>query len=278
MKYLLYCVFDNPVSSVFNTTAGTGCNEPDSLTGVEGGVVFSVSTKGLCAAVSKISLPSGAKTPSILNPDITLLLDYGKVIESIHQERTVVPMRYGCTFDKESQVIRFLEEAPLNFKALLVELEGCVEMGIRVLNFGCEPGGVQYGCASHQTVNADTFPSGPGRDYLNARKAHYADEELFAQKASSLLEKYEAAFDGLFVKVKAEFPSIQSFRPAKRDISLALYFLVPRGSLHSFRAVFRQLCMDESAKLLMSGPWPPYNFVTTSAGVENEIVRYQRER
>jgi hypothetical protein len=278
MKYLLYCVFDNSVCSVFNTTDEPGCNEPNSLIGVEGGAILSVSTKDLCAAVSKIFLPSGDKSPSILNPDITVLLDYGKVIESIHRERTVIPMRYGCTFDKESQVIRFLEEGCRNFKAHLEELDGCVEMGIRVLNNGCEPGGVESGFVNHRTVNAGTFPSGTGRDYLNARKAHYAEEEFISKKTSSLIEKYEAAFDGLFVKVKAELPSINIYRPAIRDLSLTLYFLVPRGSVQSFRAVFRQLSMNESAKLLMSGPWPPYNFVTNAAGIENFIAGYQRKK
>jgi hypothetical protein len=37
---------------------------------------------------------------------------------------------------------------------------------------------------------------------------------------------------------------------------------VPRPAVESFRLAVRQLTERESARLLLSGPWPPYNFVT----------------
>jgi hypothetical protein len=36
---------------------------------------------------------------------------------------------------------------------------------------------------------------------------------------------------------------------------------VPRASVESFRRAARHLRPKESVKLLLSGPWPPYNFV-----------------
>ena len=41
----------------------------------------------------------------------------------------------------------------------------------------------------------------------------------------------------------------------------SLYFLVKRGAVESFRQAFRRIERAESARLLLSGPWPPYNFV-----------------
>jgi hypothetical protein len=270
MKYLLYCIFHNPTYPACNSSGDLDRNELNAFMNVEGETLFSVSSRDLCALVTKTSLHSESETPSVINPDITQLLDYGKVIESIHRTRTVIPMRYGCVFDKESQIIRFLEEGYQKFKALLIELEGCVEIGIRILNSVREADSVQSGCANDQTVNVDTF-SGSGRNYLNARKAHYSTKEFFSQKTGSLIKKYTASFDGLFVKVKTELPSSHIRPPAIGDIFLTLYFLVPRGSVESFRAAFRQMCATESAKLLMSGPWPPYNFVTTAVKMEDLI-------
>ena len=37
---------------------------------------------------------------------------------------------------------------------------------------------------------------------------------------------------------------------------------MPRPAVEPFRQAFRQLTESESARLLLSGPWPPYNFVT----------------
>jgi hypothetical protein len=44
-----------------------------------------------------------------------------------------------------------------------------------------------------------------------------------------------------------------------------LFFLVPRPAVDSFRLAFRQLTKSESARLLLSGPWPPYNFVASES-------------
>jgi hypothetical protein len=45
---------------------------------------------------------------------------------------------------------------------------------------------------------------------------------------------------------------------------LSLYFLVPGSAVESFRQAFRHLSATEPARLLLSGPWPPYNFVTNN--------------
>ena len=58
------------------------------------------------------------------------------------------------------------------------------------------------------------------------------------------------------VKSKTEAPS-------PRLPLLSLYFLVDRAVVESFRQAFRRLSEAESARLLLSGPWPPYNFVTS---------------
>jgi hypothetical protein len=60
---------------------------------------------------------------------------------------------------------------------------------------------------------------------------------------------------GSFVRHKVEFPS------SGRSRLLSLYFLVPRDSVGCFRRAARGLHRNESVKLLLSGPWPPYNFV-----------------
>ena len=51
---------------------------------------------------------------------------------------------------------------------------------------------------------------------------------------------------------------------AKEDRSLALYFLVRRESVPAFRERVRQI-HEGKTRLQLSGPWPPYNFVTTTS-------------
>jgi hypothetical protein len=93
--------------------------------------------------------------------------------------------------------------------------------------------------------------------YLMARQAHYAHQDRWTREYSQAADRYRAQFAGLFVRYKTEAPS-------PRLPLLSLYFLVLRPTVASFRRAFRHLAETEPARLLLSGPWPPYNFVTSS--------------
>jgi hypothetical protein len=171
-------------------------------------------------------------------------------------------MRYGCVVEQESQVIEMLSAQGAHYEALLQELEGCVEMGLRVLLpsgpwAAVIPGGpegsreVTGSCPPDPAAGQDRL----GLTYLTARKAHYASQDRWTKEYRQAAERCQAQFAGLFVKCAAEAPS-------PRLPLLSLYFLVPAPAVESFRQAFRQLTETESARLLLSGPWPPYNFVT----------------
>jgi hypothetical protein len=96
--------------------------------------------------------------------------------------------------------------------------------------------------------------------YLTARKAHYASQDRWTTEYRQAAERCREQFTGLYVKCKTEAPS-------PRLPLLSLYFLVPGPAVESFRRAFRRLTETEPARLLLSGPWPPYNFVTAGPGL-----------
>jgi hypothetical protein len=259
-RCLLYCIFRT------EKPAAAGV-----LAGVDGQPVSVLSNAGLCAAVSEIAQPQ-------LTPDIPRITAYKDIVDSFHRDpavRGIIPMRYGLIFDNEFDVLCLLEKRGEQYDALLKELDGCVEMGIRVLiSDRCVPIG---GSRKKDKV----IESGPrvsersGRDYLRARRAHYEQEERLAKETEEVIEQCRNAFSGLFVKCKTEtssmldpqtstFPVQSMFRlshsrPCPPTVSL--YFLVPRRSLEPFRQTFRHITCKNVLKFLLSGPWPPYNFV-----------------
>jgi hypothetical protein len=109
-------------------------------------------------------------------------------------------------FEKKSQVLRTLEERRPQYKALLKELEGCAEMVIRALIQDCGTAAGIDGLSNYQSSTLARDTSGPGREYLNARMAHYAVEDRLAGENGLLLERCREVFDGLFVKCKSEYP------------------------------------------------------------------------
>lgn len=223
MKYLLYCVFQSPHR-----------RRPKTLLGIGGQPVFLVKKNGLSAAVSRVS-------SSDLAPDLSRILAYEKVIECIHRQRGVIPLRYGSVFEQKSDIVGLLEERGQQYESLLRELEGWVEMGIRVLFKSAERG--------------MPIAELSGAAYLAAQRNRYGKDDRVIAEQEMVIEKIHRLLSGLFVRTKTESSFIAG------SPLLSLHFLVPRNSIRLFRMAFRGINLRNSAKLLLSGPWPPHNFV-----------------
>lgn len=246
MSCLSYCICHNPAPELTRPPAG-----------VAGSPIYQVAHRRLSILVSRIG-------PTDLAPDLPGVQAYARVISSYHRQGTVVPMRYGCVVEQESQFIKLLDEHGSHYEVLLQELEGCVEMGLRVLLASgpwaaVTPGGPE---GSKEVVGSHPpdpalMPERLGLAYLTARKAHYAHQDRWTGEYRQAADRYLAHFAGLFVKSKLEGPSA-------RLPLLSLFFLVPRPTVKPFRQAFRHLTAIEPARLLLSGPWPPYNFVTSA--------------
>jgi hypothetical protein len=253
-RYLLYCIVGNLVTL-----------NPPGLAGVDGQPVFLIPHNGLTAVASMINRMNAL-------PSISQLLAYKEVVESLHRNPSVhslIPMRYGCIADDKAQILRLLEKHHPDYAALLEELEGCVEMGIRILIADCRLPMADFKTSIHKIENQKLQIANSGKSYLAARKAHFAQEEKINKQVKERIERCRSAFGGLFKKSKTEVPSSHNFQSSifDRQSSIAnrlpsLYFLVPEESVAAFRRAFRRLLKSSvSSSLLLSGPWPPYNFV-----------------
>ncbi len=240
MVYLLYCIF-----------FGHESQPRDMLSGVDDQPVFVTSNSGLNAAISMIN-------SSVPTPDVSRIMAYKRVIDAFHRDRTVIPMRYGCILEDEQKVIQLLENRFNHYESLLRELDGCVEIGIRILS--TEPG--IWNSDSKNHIGSEADPEfctakriNSGRAYLDARKAHYDQNDRLSKHMEMAIDRIRSAVTGLYVKFKPETLSSSHVQ------LVSLYFLVPREYVEHFCHVYRHISNMESMKLLMSGPWPPYNFV-----------------
>lgn len=246
MSCLCYCICHHP-----------GPKFPGTLRGVGGRPVYQVAHRLLSAAVSRID-------PTDLTPDLPRVRAYERVVNSYHRQGTIIPMRYGCVASQDSQVIKLLDEHDPQYEALLQELAGCVEMGLRVLlpagSLGAFSPGEGREVAGPPAPTPAATPDRLGQAYLTARKAYYAHQDRWTREYRQAAARFLTHFGGLFVKSKTEGPS-------PRLPLLSLYFLVPRPTVETFRQAFRQLSETETGKFLLSGPWPPYNFATSGIGL-----------
>ena len=199
-----------------------------------GGEVFVVAGHGLAAAASRVQEGDGV-------PGVPRLLAYQKVVEAFHASRAVIPMRYGCFLESESALVRLLEDRREEYETLLRQLEGRAEMGIRLL---WRP--------RHSPV-----PSAPGAAYLAMLRKRQGSSDGLTPDEGRLAEQIRSSLCGFYDRLRTE-----AFTAAQ-GLLLSLYFLTPKSAVENFRDRFRQMHFPEGTKLLLSGPWPPYNFVSS---------------
>ena len=233
MAYLLYGIVKEPEIK-------------GNLTGVKGQPVMFVEARGLCAAVSELDIGEGA-------PPVEELLAYAQVVEALHHRQAVVPMRYGCFLNGVPAIQDILKARRRQYETLLAELAGHVEMGIRILLPEKECINISPDITTAQPKEENAIS---GRAYLALRKVHYRMEEETSQGRQAIIDRYIQYFLGLYARHRVE-------TDAKKDaVVLSLYFLTPEHKVNRFRETFGDMMAQENDEALLSGPWPPYNFVT----------------
>lgn len=181
---------------------------------------------------------------------------YAKVVEDFFQQWTVIPMRFGCFFDEESDLRQFLSERKKEFQILLSQLDGMVEMGIRIILSRAD-------CNSSPQVQS--CPSASGHDYLATRRAYYASVETEARKLKETGDRVRVALSEWSADNREETRMVEAGH------MLSLYFLVRRSSVGAFQQKFSQIRATLGGEALANGPWPPYNFVESVRTEEEGI-------
>jgi Gas vesicle synthesis protein GvpL/GvpF len=194
-----------------------------------------VAAHGLAAVVSRVEETSSA-------PGVSFVLAFERAVEAIHARQAVIPLRYGCVMESESAIIRLLEDHRQEYAALLGRLRGMTEMGIRVL-CPARPGSVPGS------------PLSPGAAYLASLRNRYSSGDSLAPEEAQLADQIAGLLSGCYTEQRREIS------PADQGRLVSLYFLTPKTDVERFRNKARQICPPGGTKLMLSGPWPPYNFV-----------------
>lgn len=260
MRALLYCVLRDFALA-----------PPPELRGVDGRAVTFVRAAGLAAAVSAIE-------PVELMPSVRRLVDYARVVEDLFEHATVLPMRFGSSFANEIEAARHVEQHAPRLQEQLSELDGCAELGIRVFSLDDD--------AQHEPPPepSEPLPAGTGRAYLEALRGRLESADPLRAKREAALERCSralgelavrhasevargeaASFERLLTSVQADEPAKAASPPAR--LLASIHFLVKRERVAAFEQRFRDLRSEPGTAMLISGPWPPYNFVARGRGL-----------
>lgn len=246
MKILLYCVIHED------------SHHPHvQRTDLKGSPLQFVVEKDLAAVFSQID-----------QPDLLLTTDaateYHHVIARLHNARTVVPFRFGTLLDRISEVRQLLQAHHDRFSRMLTALDGCVELGLRILlSEKCledERGGQADGSSTWETGLSEALP---GTAYLLSRKLRYTKDLLLQDITQRTVDEYAGYFKDLSNGITYE-QAVECLHKGERNVMVSVYFLVPRDKERRFRHAFHALNDQKRTRARLTGPWPPYNFVVTS--------------
>jgi hypothetical protein len=230
------------------------------LQGIDGADVLYLVKDGIAAAFS-------VATDEFRNPDVPRLMAYARVVEDLFCAGPVLPMRYGCLLNR-TELELLLTRNQGTYRVGLQKLDGCVEMGIRVLSATTEPlqAGDDDRVSSHfeqQTAAraAHVTPpslasSRPGIVYLATRKNYFDEKDSLQAMGERAAQRIQAALSGLFVA------AVTDQSTTGQTWLVSIHFLVRYEDVERFGSAVHRMEDSGRERLRLTGPWPPYNFVT----------------
>jgi hypothetical protein len=205
-----------------------------------------------------------------------VLWRHEEVVEALMAGRTVLPTRFGTLLPSHQEVGDLLSQGYARFVQDLERVRGHIEIGIRFLATA-EPQPTDSlpsrdAPAAAAQLSGDRAPprvvsngldrsgSAPGTAYLRAKVAKARTLRDRRQERKEMVREVCATLAGHAAA------SLVDAEPADGQ-AVAAAFLVARDRLEFFRVIVGQLAdAHPELALLCTGPWPPYSFVSASAG------------
>lgn len=182
-----------------------------------------------------------------LSPIESNLWRHEKVVESLMTEHTVLPVRFGTVLPNEAAVQTVLASHYTEFAANLTHVRGRVELSLRVMQN-------EYDDLLQQIEPKYIFDT--GRAYISARLEEQRIMQSRRQEAEALAADIHAPLAGLAAE------NTQRILATPRLLLTAAY-LVDIERIAAFQDEIAALSTAHpQLRLLCTGPWPPYHFVT----------------
>ena len=182
-------------------------------------------------------------------PDIKLerpdALEHHRLVERICAAQPCLPVRFGTAFATTDDARASLDKRAVALRAALSRVAGKSELALTLL--WREP-----------SAPAVTQPvAGPGRQYMEARRAEFAAREGRQARAKDLVEK-------VITELAIERQLVWHETCTSENVAVSLAVLVPTELAGKRRAELEEIAAGFADVVpVVNGPWPPYTFART---------------
>jgi hypothetical protein len=182
-------------------------------------------------------------------PDIKLerpdALEHHRVVERICAAQPCLPVRFGTAFASSDEARASLDKRSAALHTALTRVAGKSELALTLL--WREP-------PAPPVIES---AAGPGRQYMETRRAEFAAREARRTRAESLVEQVisELAIDRQLVWHET---------CTSENVAVSLAVLVPTERAPERKAELEQVAARFTDVVpVLNGPWPPYTFART---------------
>ena len=238
--------------------------------------VYPVSQNNISVMVSKIDIDVFQNQIKNLVSELTksedavqqgaaeLLQAHEHVVDTLMQDTTVVPLKFGTILKDEEAASQMLQDQKEKFESLLAKFMGKVEWGVKVY-------ANKQALLKHLMQSEPEFISlqekqaklSKGAAYLLGKKVEAEVKDAVATRLAQIAESIFRELEKNACEAKLNNILPQKMTGKKQEMILNAAYLFERGK----EAIFRQQGNEFVGKynfleldLEFSGPWPPYNF------------------
>lgn len=253
---------------VYGVIRAGGSALPASLSGVDAQHPTSVLEHGeLAAVVSRVVLDEFGEEPlrehlSDLGWLERTARAHEQVLEQIGSEHTLIPMRMCTVYRNASGVLEMLGRESDALSAALQQLSHKTEWGVKVF------------ADSNLTVSAATAAGEPGAgrsgtDYMRERRHERDERDALDTRVEQACHEIHGRLSTIAADALISAPQRREVSGHPGDMVLNGAYLVHDDHRERFgatvvalRSEFDSLALD----LVLTGPWPAYNFVPGTIG------------
>jgi len=253
--------------------ARQGDTLPGQLTGVDGEhEVERIESGDLAALVSRVPLSQFGAEPLRRNLNDLSWLErvaraHEAVLESALEHATIVPARLCTIFEDEEGAARMLDEQRAELGVALDALAGRSEWSVKLLVDRATLAAAAR--EDEPDASGGRAAPGSGADYMLRRREERRLAELADRIAGDLAEDVHAHLCECANDAVLNAPQNRELSAHEGEMLLNGAYLVDSASIERLRAAVDEL-QDRhralGARLVLSGPFPPFNFVPRPEG------------
>ena len=171
--------------------------------------------------------------------------DHARVISTCFSQSTVLPFRFGTTFEDDDSLRRSVRSNQRHFLANVERLRGKAEMHLKVLVDDICPGN----SARDMTV---------GQQYLTSLRESASRQRERQSKARALSVQMHRMFLPLAEEITCK-------RTDSGKMLLDIAHLIDNKTIERYQNKYTSATQQlKECSMQLSGPWPPYHFVHRS--------------